>query len=169
MVDERFSTYFIIKDYIVLSTKNFNYEEKLTDCYYVRKLGSNTHPKYYVDIKKDNNWVARNSYIGDNTSFVDFILEHKNSFICIRGFSKAYMGHFINHINTIVKCNLSNKNRYVIIDEKFLKNKYKTLEKEDRLIVNDRIINNEITDIEEHKKVSNTIFFKKRIKSRKNK
>ena len=75
MDDKNFSTYFIIKDYVVLSTKNFTFEEKLTDCYYVRKLGSNAHPKFYVDIKKDNNWIVRNSYIGGYISFMDFVLE----------------------------------------------------------------------------------------------
>ena len=76
------------------------------------------------------------------------------------------MGHFINHINALVKCNLSNKNRYVIIDKKFLKDKYKTLEKEDRLIVKDKTNNDETTNIENDKKISNTTFYKKRIKIR---
>ena len=147
MDDKNFSTYFIIKDYVVLSTKNFTFEEKLTDCYYVRKLGSNAHPKFYVDIKKDNNWIVRNSYIGDYISFMDFVLEHKNSFICIRGFSKAYIGHFISNINKLVECNLLNKNRYIIADKRFLKDKYKTLKKEDRLIVKDKTSNNEIIDV----------------------
>ena len=77
MDDKKFSTYFIIKDNIVLSTINFNFDEKLNNCFYVRKLGSNIHPKFYLDIKENNKWIIKNKYIGDYISFMNFVMENK--------------------------------------------------------------------------------------------
>mgnify|MGYP003304073925 CR=1 FL=1 len=49
-----FSTYFIINSSKLFSTDNFHFEYNLKNCYYVKKLGSNIHPKIYLDTKADN-------------------------------------------------------------------------------------------------------------------
>lgn len=163
MNDKIFSSYFIIKDNIVLSTRNFNFDEKLKNCFYVRKLGSNIHPKFYLDIKENNEWIIKNKYIGNYKSFMDFVIENKNSFICVRGFSRAYMGHFINNINLNYGCNL------LLIDKKYLKDKYENhlSNKEETLEeIKEKTKEKEISGVDEYKKITNNVLNKKRIKSR---
>ena len=60
-----FSTYFIIKDNLLFSTKNFNFEDNLENCFYIKKLGSIVNPKIYFDQKENNEWINRNQFLGE--------------------------------------------------------------------------------------------------------
>ena len=101
-----FSTYYIINNNFISSTKNFNIENNFEDCFYVKKIGSNVHPRIYFSEKKNNEWIRNNVFIGDYYSFMDFIANNKSSIICIRGFSKAVMGKFISIINNLKGTNI---------------------------------------------------------------
>ena len=61
----QFSTYFIIKNSKLFSTMNFNFEDNLQNCFYIKRLGSMSNPKIYLDIKKANEWISKNQFIGD--------------------------------------------------------------------------------------------------------
>ncbi len=101
-----FSTYFIINNNFLFSTENFNIEKNFENCFYVKKMGSNVHPKIYFDEKKNNKWIRNNKFIGDYYSLMDFIDNNKSSIICIRGFSRAVMGRFISVLNKLKGTNI---------------------------------------------------------------
>ena len=56
-------TYFIINNRKLFSTDNFNFEDNLKNCFYIKKLGSNVYPIIYLDTKIDNKWVNENQVI----------------------------------------------------------------------------------------------------------
>ena len=56
-------TYFIINNRKLFSTDNFNFEDNLKNCFYIKKFGSNVHPTIYLDTKIDNKWVNENQVI----------------------------------------------------------------------------------------------------------
>ena len=102
-----FSTYFIIYNDKFFSTNNFYFESNLKSCFYIKKLGSNVHPIILVDIKDNGKWIAKNKLIGDYYNFMDFIYEHLDCYICIRGFSHASMAEFIRFINKSKRLNIT--------------------------------------------------------------
>lgn len=95
-----FSTYFVIDNGIIFSTNDFNFESKLENCFYIKKLGSNIHPKIYISIKKNNNWIKKNIYIGNYDNLNEFIYNNFDSCFCIRGFSFSIMYQFIRLFNS---------------------------------------------------------------------
>ena len=56
-------TYFIINNRKLFSTDNFNFEDNLKNCFYIKKLGGNVHPTIYLDTKIDNKWVNAHFYV----------------------------------------------------------------------------------------------------------
>ena len=73
------------------------------------------------------------------------------------------MGHFINNINSNYGSNL------IIIDKKFLKDKYENhlSNKEETLEeIKEKTKEKEISGVDEYKKITNNVLNKKRIKSR---
>ena len=102
----QFTTYFIIKDSKLFSTMNFNFEDNLQNCFYIKRLGSMSNPKIYLDIKKDNEWISKNQFIGDYVSLMNFVAKNGNSFICIRGFSRSSISQFIRMVNELCGTNI---------------------------------------------------------------
>lgn len=96
-----FSTYFIINNGKLFSTTNFNFDEKLKNCFYIKKFGSNIHPVIYLDTKVDNEWVNKNQVIGDYNQLMDFLVANENSFICMRGFSRAVISQLVRMTNEV--------------------------------------------------------------------
>ena len=88
-------TYFIINNRKLFSADNFNFEDNLKNCFYIKKLGSNVHPTIYLDTKIDNKWVNKNQAIENYNELMDFVIANENSYICVRGFSRANIRHFI--------------------------------------------------------------------------
>ena len=127
-----FSTYFLIRDGRLLEISNFNFEEGLRDCFYVKKLGSNIYPKIFLDIKKDNKWTIKNYYIGDYKDFMEFVFINSNSFICIRGFSKAGISRFIRMLNEFYGIDI----KIVRFNRKITEAQYERhlLEKEEKML-----------------------------------
>lgn len=126
-----FSTYFLIRDNRLLEISDFNLEDNFSDCYYVRKLGSNIHPEIYVDIKSNNKWIEKDKYIGDYNDFMEFIYKNNNALICIRGFSRALMFRFIRLFNELMDCEI----KVVRFNRNINEKHYDScrLEKEDRM------------------------------------
>lgn len=138
-----FSTYFLIRDNRLLEISDFNLEDSFSDCYYVKKLGSNIYPKIYVDVKRDNRWVEKEKYIGDYNDFIDFIYNNNNSLICIRGFSRALMFRFVRLFNELTDCEI----KVVRFNRNINEKSYEScmLEKEDRINrIQTRVDNNKI-------------------------
>ena len=102
----KFSTYFIITNNQLIITKNNSFEDDLINCFYIKRFGSITKPKIYLDEKKNNEWINKNKYIGGYNSLMDLIVENENSFICIRGFTKSSIMQFIRMINKIKGTNI---------------------------------------------------------------
>lgn len=161
-----FSTYFIINSGILFSTDNFNFEDNLKNCYYVKKFGSNTHPKIYLDTKIDNEWISKNQFIGDYYSFIDFIAKNENSFICIRGFSRAGIGQIVRMVNELKGTNI----KPVKFKNKIAEAQYERhlLKKEERIEeLKERIEKvGELENAEQYMKICNYVFGKDRRKSR---
>ena len=102
----KFSTYFIINWDKLFTNDNFNFEDNLKNYLYVKKYGSNNHPKIHLDIKVNNNWTIKNQFIGDYYSFIEFISQNENAFICIRGLSRASIGSIIRMANELKGTNI---------------------------------------------------------------
>ena len=101
-----FSNYFVISGEKLFSINNFNFEDNLENCFYIKKLGSNHKPIIYLDTKVDGKWINRDQIIGNYDRLMDFIVANKNSYICIRGFSRAVIGQFIRMINELGGTNI---------------------------------------------------------------
>ena len=101
-----FSNYFVISGEKLFSINNFNFEDNLENCFYIKKLGSNTKPIIYLDTKVDGKWINQNQIIGNCDKLMDFIVANKNSYICIRWFSRAVIGQFIRMINELRETNI---------------------------------------------------------------
>ena len=102
----QFTTYFIIKDSKLFATTNLNFEDNLQNCFYIKRLGSMSNPKIYLDIKKDNEWISKNQFIGNYVSLMNFVTKNENSFICIRGFSRSSISQFIRMVNKLCGTNI---------------------------------------------------------------
>lgn len=96
-----FSTYFVLNNGKLFSTTNFNFDDSLKNCFYIKKFGSNIQPVIYLDTKVDNEWVSKNQVIGDYNALIDFIVENENSFICMRGFSRAVISQIVRMTNEL--------------------------------------------------------------------
>ncbi len=94
-----FSNYFVIYGDVMFKTNNFNFEENLSNCYYVKVLGSSSRPKIYANVKEDGAWTLKNGVIGGYDSLAEFVYNNQDAFICIRGFSRASILHFIRLVN----------------------------------------------------------------------
>jgi len=162
----KFSTYFIINSCKLFNTDNFNFEKNLKNCFYVKKLGSNSRPKIYLDIKQNNKWVIKNQFIGDYKAFIEFISQNKNSFICIRGFSRANMHHLIQMVNELKGTNIKVvrfKNKIEGIQyERHLATKEQRIEELNAKLEN----RSNIEDAEKYIIISNAVFGKDRHESR---
>lgn len=101
-----FSTYFVINRGILFCTNNFHFEDNLKNCFCIKNFGSNIHPKIYLDTKVDNNWMNKNQFLGDYYSFIDFISQNQNSFICIKGFSRADISQVVGMANELKSTNI---------------------------------------------------------------
>lgn len=161
-----FSTYYIINNNFISSTKNFNIESHFEDCFYIKKLGSNVHPRIYFNEKKNNKWIRNNVFIGDYYSFMDFIANNKASIICIRGFSRAVMGEFMLALNKLKNMNIRpikfvsdiervQYEKHLITKKERMKKLHQKLEK-----------NSEIETGEDYMKIANSVFGEKRHKAR---
>ena len=161
-----FSTYFIINGGKLFSTDNFNFEDNLKNCFYVKKFGSNIHPKIYLDTKVDNEWIKQNQLIGDYYYFIDFISQNENAFICIRGFSRAGIGQIVRMVNELKGTNI----KPVKFKNKIAAAQYERhlLKKEERIEeLKERIENvGELENAEQYMKICNYVFGKDRRKSR---
>lgn len=90
-----FSTYFVVGRGKMFETRNFYYEDKLKNCFYVKKYGSNINPVIYVDTKVNNKWISKNCVIGGYKEFVNFVINNLDSYICLRGFSRVDYSHLV--------------------------------------------------------------------------
>ena len=90
-----FSTYFVVGRGKMFETRNFYYEDKLKNCFYVKKYGSNINPVIYVDTKVNNKWISKNCVIGGYREFVNFVINNLDSYICLRGFSRVDYSHLV--------------------------------------------------------------------------
>ena len=90
-----FSTYFVVGRGKMFETRNFYYEDKLKNCFYVKKYGSNIAPVIYIDTKVNNKWISKNRVIGGYREFVDFVINNLDSYICLRGFSRVDYSHLV--------------------------------------------------------------------------
>lgn len=162
----QFTTYFIIKDSKLFTTMNFNFEDNLQNCFYIKRLGSMSNPKIYLDIKKDNEWISKNQFIGDYVSLMNFVAKNENSFICIRGFSRSSISQFIRMVNELcgsnIKCvkfknKISNTQheRNLLEKEQKIENLHQKLENRD-----------EIETAKDYMKIANSVFGERRHKSR---
>ena len=161
-----FSTYFIINGGKLFSTDNFNFEDNLKNCFYVKKFGSNIHPKIYLDTKVDNEWIKQNQIIGDYYSFIDFIAQNENAFICIRGFSRAGISQIVRMVNELKGTNIKPakfKNKMAEVQyERHLTTKEQRIKE-----LNEKLENSgEVECTEQYIKISNSVFGKNRHKSR---
>lgn len=161
-----FSTCFIIKGNTLFSAKNFNFEDNLPNCYYIKKLGSMINPKIYFSQKENNEWINKNQFLGDYNSLVNFIFENENSFYVLRGFNKTSICQFIRMINELKGTNIrpikfSNEiarikyERHILTKEDRIRKLHKKLEK-----------TNEIETSEDYIKISNSVFGERRAASR---
>jgi len=161
-----FSTYFIINNGKLFSTNNFNFEDNLQNCFYIKKFGSNVHPVIYVDTKVNNEWVNKNQVIGDYNALMDFVAANKNSYICIRGFSRANIGHFIRMINELKGTNI----KPVKFKSKLSEVQYERhlLTKEQRIDdLNQKLdASSEVESAQQYMKIANSVFGERRHKSR---
>ena len=108
--------YFVINKKILYSTLNINFHNKLKNCYYVKRKGSNVCPIFMVSIKENNTWICNNKLIGNYIDFMNFISSNLDKTICITGMSRAYMGEFIRNINYFKDSNiLPNKRKAKIL------------------------------------------------------
>ena len=90
-----FSTYFVVGRGKMFETRNFYYEDKLKNCFYIKKYGSNINPVIYVDTKVNNKWISKNCVIGGYREFVYFFIYNLDSYICLRGFSRVDYSHLV--------------------------------------------------------------------------
>lgn len=161
-----FSTFFIINNGKLFSTNNFNFEDNLINCFYIKKFGSNVHPIIYLDTKVDNKWVNKNQVIGDYNALMDFVVANENSYICIRGFSRANIGHFIRMINELKGTNI----KPVKFKSKLSEAQYERhiLTKEQRIEdLNQKLDTiDEIESTEQYMKIANSVFDERKHKSR---
>ena len=102
----RFARFYIIKNNYLFSTSNSNFDHNLKNCCCIKKLGSNVHPKIYLDIKNDDKIIIKNKLIGDYQALMDFIVENQNHFIFVKGFSIASMAEFIAMLNIKKQMNI---------------------------------------------------------------
>ena len=153
-----FSTYYIISNSFISSTKNFNIENNFEDCFYIKKLGSNVHPKIYLSEKKNNEWIRTNVFIGDYYSFMDFVANNRGSIICIRGFSRAVMGEFIFALNKLKNTNIQ-PIKYASDVERVQYEKHLINKKERMKKLHQRLEKNGgIESGEEYIKIANSVF-----------
>ncbi len=157
-----FSTYFIINNGKLFSTNNFNFEDNLKNCFYIRKFGSNVHPVIYLDTKIDNKWVTKNQVIGNYNALMNFIIANENSYICIRGFSRANMLQFIRMINELKSINI----KPVKFKSKFSESQYEThlLTKEQKIedLHQKMDVSGETESTRQYTKIANSVFRKRK-------
>ena len=162
----RFARFYIIKYDYLFSTNDPNFDNKLKNCYCIKKRGSNVQPRIYLDIKKDNKIITKNKFIGDYQALMDFIVENQNGFIFIKGFSRANMGEFLTMFNIKKQVNI----KPVKFNNKISEARYERhlVTKEQRLIeLNEKLENiEEIESSQQYMKISNSVFGKNRHKSR---
>lgn len=161
-----FSTYFVINNLRLFSVDNFNFEENLSNCFYVKKLGSNIYPKIYVDIKVNNKWVIQDQIIGDYNAFMRFILQNRDSVICIRGFSRANMYRFVRIFNELSETNI----KIVKFNKEITKAQYERhlLKKEEKMVkIKKRLEESgEIDNSLDYLKITNSVLGEGRHKAR---
>ena len=96
---------------------------------------------------------------------MDFIVKNKNSFICIRGFSRTSIEQFIKMINEIKGINI----KPIKFSNEIFRAKYERhiLTKEDRIKKLHNILENinEIETSEDYLKISNRVFGERRVNS----
>lgn len=159
-------TYFIINNRKLFSTDNFNFEDNLKNCFYIKKLGGNVHPTIYLDTKIDNKWVNKNQVIENYNALMDFVIANENSYICVRGFSRANIRHFIKMINELKGVNI----KPVKFKSKLSEAQYERhlLTKEQRIYdLNQKLdVNGEIESAHQYMKMANSVFSKGKHKSR---
>ncbi|MBQ2946635.1 MAG: hypothetical protein IJE04_02130 [Bacilli bacterium] len=162
----KFSRFYIIKNNYLFSTSNANLGHNLKTCCCIKKLGSNVRPKIYLDIKKDNKIIMKNKLIGDYQALMDFIVEHQNDFIFIKGFSRASMAEFIAMLNIKKQMNI----KPVKFKNKILEAQYERhlLTKEQRIEELNKKLENgaEVDSAEQYMKITNSVFGINRYKSR---
>lgn len=161
-----FAKFFVINNNKLFSTSNPNFDDNLKNCYCIKKLGSNVHPQIYLDIKKDNEIIAKNQFIGGYQSLMDFIVKNQSKFICIRGFSRASMGELLTMINEKKQVNIKPvkfKNKVAEAQyERHLAKKEQRIEE-----LKEKLENvGEIENAEQYMKISNYVFGKERRESR---
>ena len=61
----------------------------------------------YLDIKENNFWTNRNEIVNDYYTLISFIHENINRVICIKGFSKHSIYHFIKLMNELKGTNVN--------------------------------------------------------------
>ena len=158
-----FSTYYVMNDNFLFSTKDFNIEDNFEECFYIIKLGSNVHPRIYYSEKKNNEWVKNKEFIGDFYSLMDFIVDNKSSIFCIRGFSRAVMGRFMLILNNLKGTNIQ-PIRFANGNDR-IKKLNQQLEQMDEITTEDYMRTaNSVVGEERHKTRQRVIKMKKRVK-----
>ena len=142
-------TYFIINNRKLFSTDNFNFEDNLKNCFYIKKFGSNVHPTIYLDTKIDNKWVNENQVIENNDEQ-----------------TKDITPDFIKMINELKGVNI----KPVKFKSKLSEAQYERhlLTKEQRIYdLNQKLdVNGEIESAHQYMKMANSVFSKGKHKSR---
>jgi len=161
-----FSTYFVINNGKLFSTSDFNFDENLKNCFYIKKFGSNTHPVIYLDTKIDNKWVSKDQVIGDYNQLMDFVVANENSYICMRGFSRAVISQIVRMTNELKGTDI----KPVKFKSKLLEARY-----EKHLLTKEQMIedfnkklnaNGEVESAQQYMKIANSVFREKKHKSR---
>ncbi len=164
--EKYFSTYYILNNNFLSSTKNFNIENNFEDCFYIKKLGSNVHPRIFVSEKKNNEWIKNDVFIGDYYSLMNFIATNNSSIICLRGFSRAVMGEFMSSLNKYKHMNIKPIRFANDVERaKYERHLAKKKEKIDKLH-QELEKKGELETAEDYMKTANSIFGEERHKSR---
>ena len=164
--DYDFTTYFVINNGAVFETDNYNFENNLEDCFYIKKISSNGQSKIYLDAKKNNVWIYKNQLVGNCCDFASFIAVNHNSCICIRGFSHSDIEHFITLTNKLSGINIRfirfNNNSSLAKYERHIFDKQRKM-KELREKIDE---NGEIKSTKQYLTIANSIINKDRHNSR---
>lgn len=161
-----FSTYFVINNGKLFSISDFNFDENLKNCFYIKKFGSNIHPVIYLDTKVDNKWVNKDQVIGDYNGLIDFIVANENSYICMRGFSRAVISQIVRMTNELKGTDIKPvkfKNKLAEARyEEYLSTKEQMIEDFNKKL-ND---NGEVESARQFMAIINSVFHEKKHKSR---
>lgn len=66
--------------------------ERYSNCLFFMKYHSNSHPVIKVSVKRNNNYIKRNVFIGGYEELFNYMLKHKEETMLFVGFNRAIIG-----------------------------------------------------------------------------